>query len=163
TYTFSGGVSASGYCETAVADRKSITFTVNALPTAPTLASTNVNVCEGTPAVLTVTNPQPGLTYHWYNANGDLQGSGTPFTTVNINSNTTFQVEAVSESGCASARTTINISITAAPAAPVSGSVTNGPVCIGSPAILRVDNPVAGIIYRWYTDMTGGTLLHEGE
>lgn len=164
SYTFSGAVSASGLCETAANERKEVTFTVSSLPSAPSVANTTVNVCENSSAVLEVTNPLSGFTYNWYNANGDLQGSNTIFTTANISSNTIFYVEAVSTNGCIStARTAVNVNIIAAPVAPLSASVTNGVLCKGSSALLKVDNPVSGIIYRWYKDLTGGTVLHTGE
>src|SRR5690606_1544125 len=64
SYTFSGAVAANGYCETAAANRKNVSFTVNSLPATPTVASTSISVCEGTPATLSVTNPQTGITYN---------------------------------------------------------------------------------------------------
>ena len=41
--------------------RVKVTVTVNAKPTVPTVASSSVSVCTGSPAVLTVTNPQTGV------------------------------------------------------------------------------------------------------
>ncbi|MDO6390836.1 gliding motility-associated C-terminal domain-containing protein [Pontibacter sp. BT731] len=47
--------------------------------------------------------------------------------------------------------------LTTAPTVP-----TPAPACIGGTTTLRASGPVAGLIYRWYTEPSGGTPIFEG-
>lgn len=166
TYTYYGGVSADGYCETIVVDRKKATFSVSNLPGNPSVTSTNVEVCPSTKATLMISNPENGITYNWYNQSigGILLGSGTSYETPAVTANTTFYVEATNASSCTSAgRTAVNVNLLPAPAAPASVNIINTQLCSGSPAKLSVDNPVSGLIYRWYSSLSGGSYLYEGD
>lgn len=163
TYTYTVGVSGSAFCETPASDRKSITFTVVQSPTTPTVTSANVSVCENTTATLSVSPINSAYVYSWFltPTGGTSQGTGSTFTTPVITANTSYYVEA-SAGGCTSlARTEVKITAITAPATPASVT-TNGPICTGSAATLMVDNPVNGIIYRWYTNLTGGSSVAEG-
>jgi len=163
-YTYTVGVSGTGFCETLPAARKTITFTILPLPTPPGVTSANVSTCENTTTQLSVANPQNDYTYNWYLSatGGTIQGTGSTFTTPVIAANTSYFVEAVSATCSSATRTEVKISIISAPAAPTSVSLTNGPLCSGSNAVLSVNNPQQGIIYRWYSSLAGGTALGEG-
>jgi gliding motility-associated-like protein len=144
--------------------RVKVTVTVNAKPTVPTVASTSVSVCTGSPAVLTVTNPQTGVIYNWYTAavGGTLAGTGVNFTTPAVNANTTYFVEGANGTCISSSRTPVNVSALPVPVAPTSVTAANGTLCSGSSTILTVNNPVAGLIYRWYAASSNGPVLAEG-
>ncbi|MBK7139649.1 MAG: hypothetical protein IPH74_11755 [Bacteroidetes bacterium] len=66
-----------------------------------------------------------GVTFNWYDvaSNGNLLFSGSTFTTPTLNSNTTYYVESENGSGCKSTRTSVTVTIDAAPSSPtVSGT-----------------------------------------
>ncbi|MBK8674750.1 MAG: hypothetical protein IPN93_17725 [Bacteroidetes bacterium] len=58
-----------------------------------------------------------GVTFNWYDvaSNGNLLFSGSTFTTPTLNSNTTYYVESENGSGCKSTRTSVTVTIDAAP------------------------------------------------
>ncbi|MEH3114073.1 Ig-like domain-containing protein [Pedobacter terrae] len=144
--------------------RVKVTVTVNTKPTVPTVAATSVNVCTGSSAILTVANPQSGVTYNWYSASagGTLVGTGVNFTTPVVNANTTYYVEGANGTCVSSSRTSVNVIALPVPVAPASVTAANGTLCAGSSTILTVNNPVAGLVYRWYAASSGGTVLAEG-
>jgi len=128
---------------------------------APKVQAAQVSVCAGSTATLNVQDPVAGVTYRWYNSNGNyLTGKdGVSFTTGALNKDTAFFVEAF-RSGCASkGRTRVDVKVTATPAAPQVQSA-NVEVCAGSDALLAVINPVKGYSYAWYNVPTGGTKLN---
>ncbi|WP_126245856.1 Ig-like domain-containing protein [Chitinophaga rhizosphaerae] len=144
--------------------RTVVAITVNPVPGSVTVDATAKTACAGSTAVLNVTNPQANLTYRWFNAanGGTLLGSGTSFSTPVLTGNTSFYVEAVNTSNCASNnRTQVMVTVSPAPATPTvtAGTVT---VCAGNRPNASVSNPVAGITYRWYDAPSGGTLLFTG-
>ncbi|QIL38957.1 T9SS type B sorting domain-containing protein [Pedobacter sp. HDW13] len=144
--------------------RVKVTVTVNAKPTVPTVASSSVSVCTGSPAVLTVTNPQTGVTYNWYTAaiGGSPVGTGVNFTTPTVNANATYYVEGANGSCTSTSRTQVNVTALPVPVAPASVTAANGTLCAGSSTILTVNNPVTGLVYRWYASSSGGAMLAEG-
>ncbi|RYE21973.1 MAG: gliding motility-associated C-terminal domain-containing protein [Sphingobacteriales bacterium] len=125
---------------------------------APTVASNNVNGCVSQPVTLTVTNSAVNLVYKWYDAAGVYQANmdGTSFTIPSLTGNTSYFVEATSPTGCASARTKIDITATALANTPTLVA-SNINTCSGSNVSLQVSNPQSGITYRWYN--AAGTYL----
>ncbi|WP_145859377.1 Ig-like domain-containing protein [Pedobacter suwonensis] len=144
--------------------RVKVTVTVNTKPAVPTVAATSVSVCTGSTAILTVTNPQTGVTYNWYTtpAGGTVAGTGVNFTTPAVNANTTYYVEGANGTCISSSRTAVNVIALPVPVVPASVTAANGTLCAGSSTILTVNNPVAGLAYRWYAASSGGTVLAEG-
>ncbi|SDG24904.1 gliding motility-associated C-terminal domain-containing protein [Pedobacter terrae] len=144
--------------------RVKVTVTVNTKPSVPTVAAASVSVCTGNSAMLTVTNPQTGVTYNWYTASagGTLAGTGINFTTPAVNANVTYYVEGANGTCTSSSRTPVNVIALPVPVAPSSVTAANGTLCAGSSALLTVNNPVAGLVYRWYAASSGGTVLAEG-
>ncbi|MGQ7852853.1 Ig-like domain-containing protein [Pedobacter sp. WC2501] len=144
--------------------RVKVTVTVNAKPIVPTVASTSVSVCTGSSAILTVTNPQAGVTYNWYTASvgGTLAGTGVNFTTPTVNANITYYVEGANGTCISSSRAAVNVTALPVPVAPASVTAANGTLCSGSSTILTVNNPVTGLVYRWYAASSGGAVLAEG-
>jgi gliding motility-associated-like protein len=144
--------------------RVKVTVTVNTKPSVPTVAAASVSVCTGSSAILTVTNPQTGVTYNWYTASagGTIAGTGVNFTTPAVNANTTYYVEGANGNCISSSRTAVNVIALPVPVAPASVTPANGTLCAGSSTILTVNNPVAGLVYRWYAASSGGAVLAEG-
>jgi large repetitive protein len=144
--------------------RVKVTVTVNTKPSVPMVAATSVSVCTGSSAILTVTNPQTGVTYNWYTASagGTLAGTGINFTTPAVIANVTYYVEGANGTCISSSRTPVNVIALPVPVAPASVTAANGTLCAGSSTILTVNNPVAGLVYRWYAASSGGTVLAEG-
>lgn len=128
---------------------------------APTVQASKIVVCAGSTATISVSTPATGVTYRWYNSQGNyLTGKdGTTFTSGVLSKDTTFYVEA-SRNGCVSkGRARVDVSVTAAPAAPQVQATTVA-VCAGSDAVLAVANPVTGYTYAWYNVANGGTRLN---
>lgn len=152
---------ASGTCTSA--GRTSVTVTVNPAPPAVTVDATAKTVCTGNSADLHVTNPQPGITYRWYDVptGGTVLAATPDYVTAALTANKDFYVEAVNASNCTSTtRTKVTVTIAAGPVAPTVESASVA-VCRNAPATLRVTNAVAGITYKWY-DTPGGALLFTG-
>ena len=128
---------------------------------APKVQAARLTVCAGSTATLNVQDPVAGITYRWYNSQGNyLTGKdGTTFTTGTLTADTTFYVEAF-RNGCTSkGRASVDVQVTAAPAAP-QVQATNVAVCAGSDALLAIANPVKGYSYAWYNVAAGGTKLN---
>jgi len=139
----------------------SVQVNVNPVPAAPAV-TTPVVACDGSTAVLKVTNPQAGLTYNWYTVatGGTSVATGSTISETAAAPNTTYYVEAVNSTGCVSARTDVDITIIPIPSAPVVQAPAT--ICSGSPVTLTISNPLAGITYNWYDAATDGMLLTSG-
>jgi gliding motility-associated-like protein len=88
-----------------------VTVSLNPVPAAP--SANPVSICPNTDAVLSVSNPQPGFTYNWYNATtaGILLAIGNIYTVNSVPSPAIYYVEAISAAGCSSStRTPVDIS-----------------------------------------------------
>ncbi|MFW0715722.1 putative Ig domain-containing protein [Pedobacter sp. N23S346] len=144
--------------------RVRITVTVNQKPAVPVVNTSNISVCIGNVAIITVTNPQAGAVYNWYTTatSGSIAGTGASFTTPAVTTNVTYYVEGANGSCISASRTPVNIVALPVPLAPASATPANGTVCAGSNTILTVNNPVAGLIYRWYNVSSNGNVLGEG-
>lgn len=141
--------------------RKGVTVTVVNTISAP--LADGATICAGTSALLSVKDPQPGISYKWYEAavGGTPGFTGADFTTPQLTTGMTYYVEA-SSGGCVSqSRTIVQVNVNPAPATPV---VANASVatCQGETAVLSVQNPNAALTYRWFTTPTGGTAAGTG-
>jgi len=119
---------------------------------APTLVVAAPSVCATQTATLTIKNPNPAVTYKWYNSTlpgAAVLGTGTTFTTTALTSNTTYYVTGNTASGCASAKTKVIVTVTPVPDVPTLVSA-NINTCPGSDVTLTVANPITGITYKWY-------------
>ncbi|MBW8685913.1 gliding motility-associated C-terminal domain-containing protein [Chitinophaga rhizophila] len=139
--------------------RTIVQVTVNTTPASPVVANATVTACQGETASLSILNPNPAFTYRWYTSptGGTPAGTGNSFTTPAITANTTYYVEALNASGCASAtRTTVNVNVGAsANNATVTGNESG--ICPGETATLTATSTTTGAGFRWYTTETGGT------
>lgn len=105
-----------GNCRTS---RVAVTVSVSPLPAAPT--ASNVTVCQGASATLSVSSPLPGTTYNWFStATGGISiATGSSYTVNNVTAPVTYYVEA-NNAGCISnSRTAVNISLYVQLPAPV--------------------------------------------
>lgn len=129
-------------------------------PAAPTVISPVV-ACDGATVSLSVSNPQPGLTYNWYTVptGGTSVATGSTYAVTASASNTTYYVEAVNTNSCTGPRSEIDITVVPIPAAPV---VTAAAICSGSATVLTISNPQAGLTYNWYATATDQTPLASG-
>ena len=136
---------------TCTSTRTPVTVTVNPIPSNPTIA--DITICAGTSATLTPT--APGGTYFFYNvpAGGIPLASGASYTTPVLNSPATYYV-AVSNGGCTSGRTAVNVSITPTPQPPSASGLI---ICPGNTATLTAGGSSG--TYQWYDAATGGNLL----
>ncbi len=144
--------------------RVKVTVTVNQKPAVPVVNAANISVCTGSVAIITVSNTQTGAVYNWYTTatGGSIVGTGVAFTTPAVTSNVTYYVEGANGSCISASRTPVNVTALAVPLAPAAVSPANGTICAGSNTILTVNNPVAGLIYRWYNVSSSGNVLGEG-
>jgi gliding motility-associated-like protein len=158
-------VSGTGVCANLPGMAKVVTVTVNPLPNVPIISTAGTAICSGDATVLTIQNPQTGVTYEWYTAaaNGILANTGTTFTTGALNSTIDYYVQANSISGCGSAAGRVKVTITVTPK-PLPPSVVAGTVntCLGSTAALAVSNPAANVTYNWYATSTSTIVLGSG-
>lgn len=137
--------------------RRAVTVTVVQLPPVP--GTDNVTVCAGSKATLSVLSPDPDLAYQWFDAaqGGTLLATGTSITTTSLSASTTYYVQAVTSTNCASsARKAVIVTVVQLPAIP---DVAGATICSGGSTTLYINNPEPGLIYRWYS---GSTLLATG-
>lgn len=131
---------------------------------APTVAATTVNICSGSKATFTVSNPTPGVSYTWYTtATGNtVAGTGVTFTTDVLTSTQTYYLgSARTSNGCANPnRVVVTANVTPSPVNPVLNQ-TAATICAGDNVTFTVTNPGTSIV-RWYSAATNGTLLFTG-
>lgn len=120
---------------------------------APMLQVANPSVCANQPLILTVSNPNPSLTYSWYNSalpGAAALATGTSYVIPGgLAGNATYYVQAGTASGCVSVKTKVDVTIIPAPDVPVLVA-SNINTCPGSDVTLEVANPLTGITYKWY-------------
>lgn len=142
-----------------------VDITINPIPADPTVTNNNPIVCIGSPATLTVSSPQTGVVYNWYDspARTNLLFSGTTFITSPIIATTNFYVSSANASGCTSGNLVqIQVTTQDLPPSPVIANGTSVQTCNGSSLSLSISNPQSGYTYKWYTISTGGTAAYTG-
>ncbi len=130
--------------------RDSITVTINALPTAPTV-TTPVNYCQGVgaaPALSAI-----GSSLKWYtSATGGTASTTAPTPSLTTAGTTTYYVSQTTTLGCEGSRASIVVNIYATPAAPtVTTPVT---YCQFATATALT---ATGSSLKWYPTATGST------
>lgn len=125
-----------------------VCVTANVTPAVTISPAATANVCTGQTKTFTATPVNGGNnpTYKWY-INGNLAGTGTPFTTPPLTSNCTIYCIMRSDEDCTepdenatSATTSITVST------PIANASSNSPVCVGATLNL---NGNGGISYTW--------------
>ncbi|MEO6979800.1 MAG: hypothetical protein ABI113_15535, partial [Mucilaginibacter sp.] len=138
------------------------TITVNQTP-ANAVINPVAPICAGNTTTISITSPDPTLTYIWYDSSDKSNAvfQGTSFVTPILNANQTYYVEA-SNGTCASpVLTTAAVTVNAVPTAPTL-QINPASTCTGSPAVLNILNPQANLTYNWYSAATGGTAVFTG-
>lgn len=128
-------------------------------------------VCSGgSVAFMASSTLGTGASYNWYDAltAGTLLFSGNPFTTGPItnggasNLTKTYYVEITDSNGCLGVRTPAVVIITPAVDAPIVSPPTDQ-ICAGGSEIFTASSALgSGVTYKWYDDITAGTLLFTG-
>lgn len=149
------------YVQTTLSGCASARATVNVYVISPDVGpvAASVSVCAGTPASLSVTNPNGD--YQWFDSatGGKLLSSNQVYVTPVLTATTVYYVQAVSSLGCSSKRTAVTTTVTQPPLAPTVNA--GAAVCVGSPAKLTVTS--TGGTNQWYDAATGGALLTTGD
>jgi len=131
-----------------------VPVTVNVTPNT-TPAVSNMNVFCGQTAAISATGTG---NYFWYSdpAATNQVGTGSPFVSPALLSNTTYYVRSGS-GGCASALASVNITVNSNVPAPTASNQSIG--CGNSATITATGSPTS---YAWYADPAGNTLLGTG-
>ncbi|MCW3462619.1 Ig-like domain-containing protein [Chitinophaga nivalis] len=126
----------------------------------PKVQTSNVSVCKGKRATLSVTNPVAGVVYSWYDSKGihllDSIAYQTPATLDSGIYNYTVRASRNNCVGAASAAA--QVTVLGLPKAPIPASGNSTSTCLNTPVTLSV-NAVPGVTFNWYTTATGGALL----
>ncbi|MCK7558328.1 hypothetical protein MKQ70_26330 [Chitinophaga sedimenti] len=148
----------------ASSSRVSITVTVSTTAGTVTLVNNSLTACRGTTVTFSVQNPQPGVTYRWYDAltGGNLVGTGADFTTPSLTGRSSYFVEGISATGCNSPSRTTAIANIIDPPTPPAVQAPEVTVCRGNTTVLAVDGEDVNYIYRWYDAPTGGNQVGSG-
>ncbi len=126
TYTYYAVCSTStlGTCRTAA------TFTINAVPDAPTV--TGETICENYSATLRASGATTGDQYKWYDAatGGTLEKTSTnnsdsTYTTPSLTATKNYWVSVISDHGCEGQRTLVTATVQPAPSLSVSDVTVN--------------------------------------
>ncbi|RZK41935.1 MAG: gliding motility-associated C-terminal domain-containing protein [Pedobacter sp.] len=161
-------VKGSNACENRVGSAAVIALVINPPALASDITVTgSTTLCGGSRAVLTassttVINP----IFTWYSdANlTTVLFTGAVFTSPVLNANTTYYVTVRGDNRCeSSAANARALAIVVNPGVPdptISAASTN--ICIGSQAVLTVQNVQAGATYQWFSTAAGGTVLFTG-
>lgn len=147
----------------ASAARIQVTATVTPAPAAPALAFTTLNVNPGASPSISVTNPDPALTYNFYTvaSGGTPVATGTSYSVPPVTTATTYYVEAVSAGNCPSAtRTAVTINVNATPN--ITVTPPTAAVNPGQTATFTASSSTSGAIFKWYTTQSGGTPIFTG-
>ncbi|MEH3115464.1 immunoglobulin domain-containing protein [Pedobacter terrae] len=120
------------YCATAVSERLRVKLQVNPLPV---LTISNVIICSGSSAVLSITEPDAGCTYHWYSSSSGTTplNTGTTYTTPTLTTSTIYYVEAVNTvTGCKNVGGAKPVEVTVKQYAPVPAISGVTVMCAGT-------------------------------
>ncbi|WDF65168.1 Ig-like domain-containing protein [Flavobacterium sp. KACC 22763] len=178
TYTYFVGVSSDEFCETAVADRKQITFTILPSSTVNDITVDDVTVCNGVPASLTPSAPtlnspvftwyldanktQPitdgaviaGVTYA-VDAAGVLTATGLTKAVSPI----TYYVAVASANTCENLAGTLQdaVIIVSDPNTPTTSNSTQNFCLINAPTVANIQVNESNVI--WYDAAIGGNVI----
>ncbi|MCZ4222628.1 putative Ig domain-containing protein [Pedobacter rhodius] len=151
---------ANGTC--ANTNRVPVTVTVTPVVTLPVLAPV-ANVCSGSTATLSVSNPDPALTYNWYTAStgGTAVFTGSTFVTPALTANTTYYLEAANGNCVSSSRVAASITVNPRPLIPTvaPSSLT---VNSGQTVTLTASSSETGVTFKWYDSAASTTPIYTG-
>ncbi|KRB55791.1 hypothetical protein ASD98_14150 [Flavobacterium sp. Root186] len=178
TYTYYVGVSGDQFCETAVADRKQITFTILPPSTVNDILVDDLTVCHSVPASLTPTAPTlTNPVFTWYLDAARTQpitnGSVIAGVTYTINatgvltavgltkamSPITYHVAVASDNTCENLAGTLQdaVIIISDPNTPTTTDATQDFCLVDAPTIASIQVNESNVV--WYNVSTGGTAI----
>ncbi|WP_073482199.1 gliding motility-associated C-terminal domain-containing protein [Flavobacterium sp. CF108] len=178
TYTYYVGVSGDQFCETAVADRKQITFTILPPSTVNDILVDDLTVCHSVPASLTPTAPTlTNPVFTWYLDAARTQpitnGSVIAGVTYTINaagvltavgltkamSPITYHVAVASDNTCENLAGTLQdaVIIISDPNTPTTTDTTQDFCLVDAPTIASIQVNESNVV--WYNVSTGGTAI----
>jgi len=151
----------SGACVTPLISNVVI-ITVTISPATPVPTQSVVPICAGNSAALSVSSPQQGVIYDWYDSPAKTNHlfTGVSYVTPSLNAGQTYYIEATNGTCTSPAMASVQVTVGNPPTAPSVGNP--GIVCSGSVATLSVSNPQAGLTYNWYNSATGGSSIFMG-
>lgn len=151
---------ANGTC--ANTSRIPVVVTVTPAITQPVLAPV-ANACAGSSETLSVSNPDPAITYNWYAAatGGTPVFSGSTFITPALNTNTTYYLEAANGNCVSSSRVAATVTVNPRPIIPtVTASSTT--VNSGQTVTLTATSSETGVTFKWYDSAASTTPIFTG-
>ncbi|MES2370982.1 MAG: gliding motility-associated C-terminal domain-containing protein [Bacteroidota bacterium] len=134
--------------------RTTVNISVNTTPPIPTVNS--VGICKTNTASLVVNSPLSGVVYQWYDAltGGTLLATATDYTTLALNTTTSYYVQA-NLTGCnSSSRAKVDVTVSDKPIQPVASAVT---ICSGNATTLTASAAVGTL--DWFAVASGGNSL----
>jgi len=176
TYTYYVGLSSDEFCETAVADRKLVTFTILPTSLVTDIVVDNTTICHDTDAVLTPTTTLTSPVFLWYLdanktqpiTNGVIGGvtytvSSTGVLTASglttAMSPITYYVAVSSSTTCPNKNGELKTAtvIVTDPATPTTNDTTQDFCLINNPTVANLQVNEANVV--WYSASLGGTAL----
>jgi len=151
---------ANGTCPNAV--RIPVIVTVTPAIQQPVL-TTVADVCAGSSATLSVTNPDPAISYNWYTTatGGSAVFSGATFVTPALTANATYYLEAANGNCVSSSRVAASITVNPRPGIP-SVTVSSSTVNSGQTATLTATSADTNVTFNWYDSQNATTPVFTG-
>ncbi|SFW67062.1 hypothetical protein SAMN02927921_03157, partial [Sinomicrobium oceani] len=147
-------------CGSLDGDLATVQVTIGNELEAPEVSETDVSVCEGDDAVLSVLNPQSNLQYNWYETEtgGTAVFTGIEFTLTAVTQDAVYYVEAQGDGDCASLTRT-EVTVTVKDYATAADITIDGvtEICEYDDLVLTPSTGIAAPVFRWYAnaDKTG--------
>ncbi len=131
----------------------------------PLLETQNVSSsrCAGNVQQFIATGGGEQASYKWFDVPNATQplAQGFQFETSPIFSDKTYFLESTNVEGCRSERVPVVASVNAIPSAPVF-AFSQGQICNSGETSVRINNPSAGTLYRWYSSKLSSQPIYEG-
>ncbi|MGS2764547.1 Ig-like domain-containing protein, partial [Sinomicrobium sp. M5D2P9] len=147
-------------CGSLDGDLATVQVTIGNELEAPEVSESNVMVCEGEDAVLSILNPQGNLEYNWYEtaSGGTPVFTGSNFELTAVTGDAVYYVEAVGDGDCVSlTRTEVTVTVKDyASAADINiDGITE--ICEYDDLVLTPTTDITEPVFRWYAnaDKTG--------
>jgi hypothetical protein len=138
--------------------RQEVVATINEIPSAPLV--NDAERCGPGTVDLSASHASSG-NFKWYETEPSetIIFTGGGYTTPSLNITTSYWVEFVSPELCVSTRSEVIATVNTIPDPPVAPSVENcGPGIVN----LNASGAVAGSIYEWFENSSGGSTVHTG-
>ena len=147
------------------ANEERIPVVVNVVPLldVPTFAVPNITACEGSPVTLAVENPNPAITYLWYETatGGTAVHTGATYTISSVNANKIYYVEATQQGCTSSSRGSVQVTVNPRPILPqVQASVST--INAGQTAVITASSSETNVDFNWFTSPTAATPIFTG-